>query len=158
MKYYFALLSIVLVLGCVGTQSPLGKVVAIGDNVSVDYTGMFENGTVFDSSAGRVLLEFSVGAGQMIKGVDAAVVGMHLDEERNVTIKPDDAYGNYSLSNIVMVSVQDVPDGTKTGSILYVNGQQVRVLDIRNNTVFIDMNHPLAGKTLVFRIRIVKIN
>jgi len=158
MKYYFALLSIVLVLGCVGTQSPLGKVVAIGDNVSVDYTGMFENGTVFDSSAGRVLLEFSVGAGQMIKGFDAAVVGMHLDEERNVTIKPDDAYGNYSLSNIVMVSVQDVPDGTKTGSILYVNGQQVRVLDIRNNTVFIDMNHPLAGKTLVFRIRIVKIN
>ncbi|HIG96943.1 MAG TPA: peptidylprolyl isomerase [Candidatus Aenigmarchaeota archaeon] len=158
MKYYFALLSIVLVLGCVGTQSPLGKVVAIGDNVSVDYTGMFENGTVFDSSAGRVPLEFSVGAGQMIKGVDAAVVGMHLDEERNVTIKPDDAYGNYSLSNIVMVSVQDVPDGTKTGSILYVNGQQVRVLDIRNNTVFIDMNHPLAGKTLVFRIRIVKIN
>ena len=158
MKYYFALLSIVLVLGCVGTQSPLGKVVAIGDNVSVDYTGMFENGTVFDSSAGRVLLEFSVGAGQMIKGFDAAVVGMHLGEERNVTIKPDDAYGNYSLSNIVMVSVQDVPDGTKTGSILYVNGQQVRVLDIRNNTVFIDMNHPLAGKTLVFRIRIVKIN
>jgi len=158
MKYYFALLSIVLVLGCVGTQSPLGKVVAIGDNVSVDYTGMFENGTVFDSSAGRVLLEFSVGAGQMIKGFDAAVVGMHLDEERNVTIKPDEAYGNYSLSNIVMVSVQDVPDGTKTGSILYVNGQQVRVLDIRNNTVFIDMNHPLAGKTLVFRIRIVKIN
>ena len=158
MKYYFALLSIVLVLGCVGTQSPLGKVVAIGDNVSVDYTGMFENGTVFDSSAGRVPLEFSVGAGQMIKGVDAAVVGMHLDEERNVTIKPDDAYGNYSLSNIVMVSVQDVTDGTKTGSILYVNGQQVRVLDIRNNTVFIDMNHPLAGKTLVFRIRIVKIN
>src|SRR3989344_2255539 len=158
MKYYFARLSIVLVLGCVGTQSPLGKVVAIGDNVSVDYTGMFENGTVFDSSAGRVPLEFSVGAGQMIKGVDAAVVGMHLDEERNVTIKPDDAYGNYSLSNIVMVSVQDVPDGTKTGSILYVNGQQVRVLDIRNNTVYIDMNHPLAGKTLVFRIRIVKIN
>src|SRR3989344_839267 len=154
MKYYFALIFVILALGCVNTTDNIVK----GDNVSVDYTGMLENGTIFDSSVGRSPLEFSVGAGQMIKGFDAAVIGMHLDEERNVTIKPDEAYGNYSLSNIVMVSVQDVPDGTKTGSILYVNGQQVRVLDIRNNAVFIDMNHPLAGKTLVFRIRIVKIN
>ncbi|MEK6887935.1 MAG: FKBP-type peptidyl-prolyl cis-trans isomerase [Candidatus Aenigmatarchaeota archaeon] len=152
MKYYFALLSIVLILGCVGTT---GKVVTIGDNVSVDYTGMFENGTIFDSS---LSLQFTVGAGQMIKGFDAAVIGMHDSEEKNVTIKPDEAYGNYSLDNIMIFPISSVPNGTKAGDVLYGDGQPVRVLEVRNDTVFIDVNHPLAGKTLVFKIRIVKIN
>ncbi|MFA4820363.1 MAG: peptidylprolyl isomerase [Candidatus Aenigmatarchaeota archaeon] len=152
MKYYLALLFVVLVLGCVQTQT--GKAVAKGDNVSVDYTGMFENGTIFDSGK----LQFSAGAGQMIKGFDAAVIGMHEGEEKNVTIKPEDAYGAYSPNNVVGIPSTNVPDDTKAGDVLYAGSQQVRVLEVRNDTVFIDANHPLAGKTLVFRIRIVKIN
>ena len=157
MKYYFALLFVILVLGCVGSQVPStsGKVIVKGDNISVEYTGTFENDTIFDSS---LSLQFTVGAGQMIKGFDAAVIGMHDSEEKNVTIKPDEAYGNYSLDNIMIFPISSVPNGTKAGDVLYGDGQPVRVLEVRNDTVFIDVNHPLAGKTLVFKIRIVKIN
>ena len=68
-------------------------IVEKGDTVSVHYTGTFDNGTVFDSSEGREPLTFIAGAGQMIKGFDEAVIGMELDEEKEIHIEPADAYG-----------------------------------------------------------------
>jgi len=68
-----------------------------GDNVKVDYTGAFDDSTIFDSSEKRGQpLEFEVGAGQMILGFDNAVVGMKKGDEKNITIKPSDAYGEYN--------------------------------------------------------------
>ena len=119
---------------------------------------MLENGTIFDSSVGRAPLEFNAGAGQMIKGFDTAVIGMHLNEEKTVTIKPEDAYGPYSINNTLAVPIVNIPNGTKVGDILYAGTRSARVLEIENNTVLLDVNHPLAGKTLTFKIKIVKIN
>ena len=165
-KYFLALVAIILVLGCT-TNAPqnstfnstsASQVVKTGDHISVDYTGMLENGTIFDSSAGRVPLEFNAGGGQMIKGFDAAVIGMRVGEEKTVTIKPEDAYGQYDEKNIVAIPITSVPNGTKVGDTLYAGRQSARVLDIKNNTAVLDVNHPLAGKTLIFKIKIVKIN
>lgn len=154
MKYILALLAIILILGCTST----GKAIVKGDNVSVAYIGSFENGTVFDSSVGRAPLEFSAGKGQVIKGFDAAVIGMHVNEEKNITIKPEDAYGPYNANNVLTVPASYLPPGAKAGDTLYSGGRPVRVIDVNNETALIDTNHPLAGKTLMFRIRIVKIN
>ena len=157
MKYILLLFSIILVLGCTSTQFS-GMAIANGDNISVDYTGSLEDGTVFDSSLGRGPLEFSAGSGRMIRGFDAAVIGMHVGEEKNVTIKPEDAYGPYNTSYIVEVSIGNIPDNAKVGDTLYSGSRSVHVIQIGNETAMLDANHPLAGKTLIFKIRIVKIN
>ncbi len=171
MKYalsIFALLATILVLGCVGTgqvanttntstNTTSANIVKAGDTISVDYTGTLENGTVFDTSIGRQPLEFKAGAGQMIKGFDAAVIGMSLGEEKTITIQPQDAYGQYSQSNVISVPIANIPNNTKVGDTLYAGTQTVKVLEINSTSALIDANHPLAGKTLIFKIKIVKI-
>jgi peptidylprolyl isomerase len=166
MKQIFLLLSLVLVLGCVGTQTnstanttinTTGLVVAAGDHVFVDYTGRLENGTIFDSSLGRAPLEFDAGAGQMIAGFDNAVIGMRVGEEKTVTLPPEEAYGPVDPINIVNVSRTLIPNNTKVGDILYAGSRAVVVLEIFNDTVTIDGNHPLAGKTLIFDIKLVDV-
>ena len=162
---FFLLFALVFITGCVSNpvtvnstanNSPLA--VAVGDHVSVDYTGRLENGTIFDSSSGRASLEFDVGAGQMISGFDSAVVGMREGEKKTVTLRPEDAYGMQDPSLIVKVPLANVPNGTKVGDELYTrSNQRVVVTDVTNETVTIDANHFLAGKTLVFDIGIVKI-
>ncbi len=152
MKYLVALVSVVFILGCAAALA-----VEKGDHVSVEYTGMLENGSVFDSSAGRAPLEFDAGAGQMIKGFDAAVIGMHKGDEKNVTIKPEDAYGMPDPKNVIEVPLSSIPNNMKAGDTLYAGDQPVRVVDIKNTTAVIDANHFLAGKTLIFKIKIVGI-
>lgn len=132
-------------------------IVAKGDTVSVDYTGRLENGTVFDSSSGRAPLEFTAGGGQMIAGFDAAVIGMHLNETKTVTIPPEQAYGMPRSDLIFDVPIANIPNGTKVGSTLYANMQQFTVVSINKTAAVLDGNHPLAGKTLIFDIKIVGI-
>ena len=166
MKYLIALIPILLVLGCVSNlvggntnnNNATDAVVKAGDTVSVDYTGRLENGSVFDTSIGRTPLEFTVGAGQMISGFDSAVLGMRVGEEKTITLPPEEAYGAPNPANIVAVPVTSVPNGTKVGDTLYSGGTAVKVVAVTNETVTIDANHPLAGKTLIFDIKIVKIN
>src|SRR3989344_6117200 len=149
MKYLAALFAVFLVLGCVNNMS-----VEEGDHVSVDYTGKLEDGTVFDSGRG---LEFDVGADQMIKGFDAAVIGMNENQTKTVTLQPEDAYGMPNPNYIAQVPIANVPSGTKVGDTLYAGGQRVVVTAVSNETVTIDANHPLAGKVLIFDIKVVKI-
>jgi FKBP-type peptidyl-prolyl cis-trans isomerase 2 len=158
MKWIIPLMAIALIAGCVSQTPQTGQVVAKGDNVSVEYTGMFENGTIFDSSAGRGPLNFTVGTGQLITGFDNAVLGMGEGQEKTVTIPPEDAYGQYNPNKTVEIPRNLVPNETQVGDMLYSAFGSVRVLAIYNSTVMIDMNHPLAGKTLVFSIKVLSIN
>ena len=162
MKYILALFAVFLVLGCVNMPNNSNNtlnssVVAAGDHVSVDYTGKLQDGTVFDSSIGRTSLEFDAGGGQMIKGFDAAVIGMGEGEKKTVTLSPEDAYGMPNPNLIVNISIKNVPNGTKVGDVLYANNQRVVVVAVTNETVTIDANHALAGKTLIFDIKVVRI-
>lgn len=128
-----------------------------GDHVVVHYTGTLDNGTKFDSSLDREPLEFDVGAGQMIKGFDNAVLGMKVGEEKTVTIKAADAYGENDPRNVIVIPKQNALQGVKEGDVLSTRGRQVRVVGVRNDTVIVDANHPLAGKDLTFKIELVKI-
>lgn len=152
MKSLATLALIVLILGCVNNVQ-----VEKGDKVAVDYTGKLENGTIFDSSSSRGPLEFTAGAGQMIKGFDSSVIGMKINESKTITIPPEDAYGAADPKNIIEVPISNVPNGTKAGDTLYARGQPVRVIKVTNETATIDANHPLAGKTLIFDITVVRI-
>jgi len=161
-----SLLFIVILAALVGIYAVLGPpasaTVAVGDTIKVNYTGTFTNGTVFDSSAGKQPLEFAVGSGQLIKGFDQAVLGMKLNEEKTVTIPPNDAYGQRNLTNIEQVPLSQLGNLTvKIGMSLTksINGQRYvgTVIAISDNEVVVDFNPPLAGQTLVFKIKVVDI-
>ena len=144
-----------------------------GDTVSVDYVGKLQNGTLFDTSikseaqkAGFPLrpsyapLEFKVGAGQMISGFDAAVIGMKEGEEKTVTLPPEQAYGQVQAGAVISLPLSQIgnSESIKVGSVLQANnGAQGTVIEITNGTAKIDFNHELAGKTLVFTIKMIKI-
>lgn len=184
--FVFALALALLVAGCAsqGKENVIGvdlvknstdaaRTAAKGDTVQVDYIGKLENGTVFDTSiaaeakkAGLPLrekydfLEFAVGAGQMIAGFDSAVLGMREGEEKTVNIPPAEAYGERTDKAVISIPVASIgnADGIAVGSMLYAqNGAAGKVVEITNGTAKVDFNHELAGKTLVFTIKMVKI-
>ena len=138
------------------------EIVENGDKVKVEYIGKHpDSGEVFDKSEGRGPLEFVAGAGQMIKGFDKAVMGMKLNDEKTVTIPPEDAYGEATVK--VEVSLEQImgegitPEvGTKVGSS---TGQQGEIVEINGDVVFIEFQNTndLAGKTLEFWIKVVEI-
>ena len=141
-------------------------VVKIGDKVKVEFTGSLEDGTVFDSSEkhGRPL-EFEVGAKMVIKGVDEAVIGMKKGEEKEVSIPPEKAYGPNNPALVKKIPRNQFPPTEKElkpGMILVIglpNGQQIpsRIVDVNSEELVLDLNHPLAGKTLKFKLKLLEI-
>jgi len=134
------------------------------DTVKVHYTGKLTSGEVFDSSVDREPLEFTVGAGQMIQGFDSAVEGMELNEKKTVTIPSAEAYGDRNDQLLHKVEKSNLPEDLKpeVGQTLVAGGpegQQTRVtvVEVTDNDITIDANHPLAGQDLVFDIELVQI-
>ncbi|MBU3714048.1 MAG: peptidylprolyl isomerase [Ferruginibacter sp.] len=135
-----------------------------GDLVKVHYTGKLTTGEQFDSSAGREPLEFTVGAGQMIKGFDAALPGMKLGDKKTINIPAADAYGERSEEAIIQFPRENVPADMKLepGMQLTLSNQAgqpvpVVVVEVQEEIVVLDANHFLAGKELVFDIELVEI-
>ncbi len=133
-----------------------------GDKVKVDYTGTLEDGTVFDTSEGKEPLEFEVGSGQLIKGFDDAVIGMEKGDEKEIKLEPADAYGDYNpalTQKVPRESLPKEPEPKPGMSLLMVlpDGKRfpVTISEVTDEEVTLDLNHPLAGKTLTFRIKIV---
>jgi FKBP-type peptidyl-prolyl cis-trans isomerase 2 len=159
-KTLIALLALMFFIsGCVGGNMEVKE----GDIVKVHYTGKLESGNVFDSSEGRDPLEFKAGAGQMIKGFDAAVIGMEVGEKKTVEIEPEDAYGQSSDELIQVVNKDRVGDQeVKVGDTLTAftpTGAPVTgvILEITEEGIKVDFNHELAGKKLIFDIELVDI-
>ena len=135
-----------------------------GDTIKVDYTGTLEDGKVFDTSKGKQPLEFEVGAGKIIPGFDKAVIGMEKGQEKDISIKPEDAYGEPKDEFKKEIPKSALPQGQepKVGMGLMMNtpqGQQfpARIIKVTDENITIDLNHPLAGKTLNFKIKIADI-
>ena len=137
------------------------EIVENGDKVKVEYKGTFpDTGEVFDKSEGRGPLEFEAGAGQMIKGFDAAVIGMKLNEEKTVTIAPENAYGKAGEGQRIEADLNQISaDGNVTVGmdVFATNGMQGKVESIDGNKAILLFEHPLAGKTLEFWIKVVEI-
>ena len=135
-----------------------------GDTVKVHYTGKLEDGTVFDSSEGRDPLEFTVGAGQLIPGFDAAVVGMAAGENKTVTIPSEQAYGPHNQEMVVQAERSQFPPETDPQIGMQFQGNAeggqtlvVTVTAVEGDKITLDGNHPLAGKDLTFDIEMVEV-
>lgn len=135
-----------------------------GDKVKVHYQGRLRNGETFDSSQGRDPLEFTVGAGQMIKGFDEGVKGMQVGDKKTVEIGADEAYGQRENGNMIEFPKEQFPPGMspEPGMQLMLSNEQgqqfpVVVAEVKEDSVVLDANHPLAGQDLIFDIEMVDI-
>jgi len=135
-----------------------------GDKVKVHYHGKLTNGETFDSSEGRSPLEFEVGGGMVIKGFDDGVTGMSIGEKKTVNIPFNEAYGPRNPEMIIEFPKDRFPQDMEieVGMPLAMSGGngeqfQVVVTEIKEDSVMLDANHPLAGQDLVFDIELVEI-
>ena len=135
-----------------------------GDKVKVHYHGRLNNGETFDKSEGREPLEFEVGSGMVIKGFDDGVTGMSVGEKKTITIPFNEAYGPKNPEMIIDMPRNRFPKDMEleVGMALAMSdgqGQQFEVVvtQLKEDSVVLDANHPLAGKDLIFDLEIVEI-
>ena len=135
-----------------------------GDTVKIHYKGKFDDGSVFDSSEGRDPLEFEIGSGNIITGVEEAVVGMQPEETKEAKIPPEKGYGEYRDDMVIEVEKTQFPEhiDPEPGQQLELqqpDGQKVTVTvtNVGEEKVTLDANHPLAGKDLNFEITLQEI-
>ncbi len=132
-----------------------------GSVVKVHYTGRLEDGKLFDSSLERGPLEFTIGAGGIIPGLENAIVGMKPGERKTATVLPEEAYGPYQAEMVFVVSRRQMPDdlSPQVGQRLELQHSDGRTAEllvsaVTETSVTLDGNHPLAGKTLIFEIEL----
>jgi FKBP-type peptidyl-prolyl cis-trans isomerase SlyD len=138
-------------------------VIQTGSLVAFDYTLTDETGKVIDSSKGKEPMHYTHGKGEIIPGLEKELTGMSVGSEKKVTIKPEDGYGQVNPQAFQEIPKDKLPpEGLKVGAVLTARGPDgqgapVRVHEIKENTVVIDFNHPLAGKTLFFDVKVTDI-
>ncbi len=136
-----------------------------GDKIKVEYIGKLDDGSIFDSSENHGKpLEFEVGSGQVIKGFDNAVLGMSEGDEKEFKIPPAEAYGQHDPALVQKVPRKIFPhEAELTAGLIFEaglpTGEKVpaMIAEIDDSTVTVDLNHPLAGKTLNFKIKLREI-
>jgi len=137
-----------------------------GDKVKVDYTGTLDDGTVFDSSSkhGKPL-EFKIGEKQVIPGFEKAVMGLKKGQEKTVKLKSAEAYGDRNPKLIRKIPKEQMPKDKqiKAGMILVMtlpNGAQLpaKIAEVTDKEVTLDLNHPLAGKNLNFKLKLSEVS
>ena len=135
-----------------------------GDKVKVHYHGKLANGETFDSSTGRDPLEFEVGSGMVIKGFDDGVTGMSVGDKKTINIPFDEAYGPRNPDMVIEMPKDKFPKDLdiEVGMPLGMSDQQgqqfqVTIVEIKDDIVLLDANHPLAGQDLVFDLELVEI-
>jgi FKBP-type peptidyl-prolyl cis-trans isomerase SlyD len=135
-----------------------------GSTVKIDYTLKDDKGEVLDSNSGKEPLVFKQGVQQIIPGLDKALLGMKVGDTKKVVVKPEEGYGKVDPKAETEVPKEALPEGAAVvGTRLMARGQDgnphpVTVKVVKDKTVVLDLNHPLAGKTLVFDIKVVSID
>jgi peptidylprolyl isomerase len=135
-----------------------------GDKVRVNYTGRSEDGQVFESSVGMVPFTFTIGAGEVVKGFEDAIIGMQPGERKKITIEPEDGFGLYEEDLVLEIPKSGLP----TDLILQVgtdfemeddegNVLPAVVIEILDDSILIDANAPLAGKRVIYDIELLDI-
>ncbi len=136
-----------------------------GDKIKVHYHGKLTSGETFDSSAGREPLEFEVGSGMVIKGFDEGVTGMSVGEKKTINIPYDEAYGPRNPEMVIDMPKERFPTDMELElgmPLMMSDGQgqqfQVTIVEIKDASVMLDANHPLAGQDLIFDLELVEIS
>jgi len=138
--------------------------VADGMVVTFDFTLTLSDGQVADTTQGEMPLRFVVGQGQLIPGLEDAMIGMEVGEERDVTLRPEDAYGEWDEEALEEVDRSELPEDAELeeGMPLEVTDTEgetfeASIYEVREDTVVLDYNHPLAGETLQFHVKVIDV-
>jgi FKBP-type peptidyl-prolyl cis-trans isomerase SlyD len=137
--------------------------VSSGTRVSIEYTLRLEDKAVIDTNVGSEPLTYVQGSDQIVPGLQKGLEGMRIGESKQVTIKPEEGYGAVNPKDFVEVKKEEVPqDALTVGAQLEGRDDSgrpfyARVVEVKNQTVVLDLNHPLAGKTLFFEVKILDI-
>lgn len=132
--------------------------VADGLKVTLEYTLTLPDKTVADSNVGQAPFSYTQGAHQIVPGLEKALIGMKVGQTKRVEVAAQEAYGAYDQKARVTVEKGKVPAGVKTGDLLQsADGRTVKVLEVQDKTVLLDLNHPLAGKNLTFDVKVLKV-
>jgi FKBP-type peptidyl-prolyl cis-trans isomerase SlyD len=140
-----------------------GQVIQDGSIVSIEYTLTDETGKVIDSSSGKEPLTYIQGAGQIVPGLEQKLNGLKVGDRKQVQVKPEEGYGLPNPQAFQEIPKEKIPpDAQKVGAILMSKtseGQSIamRVHEVKDKTVVVDLNHPLAGKTLNFDVKVTDI-
>jgi FKBP-type peptidyl-prolyl cis-trans isomerase SlyD len=139
------------------------RVIKDGSVVSLQYTLSGDDGKTIESNKGKEPLKYTQGQHQIIPGLEKELTGMKVGGEKRIKVKPEDAYGPIDPKAIQEFPKEKIPpEGQKVGTILTARGPQgqaipVKVKEVKEKTVVLDMNHPMAGKTLVFDIKVLEV-
>ena len=139
------------------------NMIEAGKTVKVHYKGTLADGTVFDSSEGRDPISFEIGSGQVIPGFEAAVAAMAVGESGTVDIPSAEAYGEPRAEMIGQVPRTELPDDLEpqVDMVLAMQSPEgempVRIIEVADDTITLDANHPLAGQDLTFELTLVEI-
>jgi len=134
-----------------------------GDTLRVHYTGKLNDGTTFDTSVGGDPLEFELGAGNLIPGFEQGVIGMRPGDSKTIVVEPSDGYGEYNEDLLLTVPRAQMPEelNPTVGDELEMSGDEesyvVTVTEATDDSIVLDGNHPLAGKTLSFELELIEI-
>jgi FKBP-type peptidyl-prolyl cis-trans isomerase SlyD len=134
-----------------------------GAVVSIEYTLTDEAGTVIDSNVGKDVLSYIHGAGQIVRGLERELNGLKVGDRKKVQVKPQDGYGPINEKAFQEIPREGIPpEAQKAGTMLMTKAPDgraipVRVHEVKDKTVVVDFNHPLAGKTLNFDVKVMKI-
>jgi peptidylprolyl isomerase len=135
--------------------------VKTGDKVAIHYTGKLEDGTVFDSSLEGDPLEFTAGSKDLIPGVSNAVIGMKPGESKTVEVPEAEGYGPHLPGYDQRIGLDELPEGLNVGDSLRAQAEGRTVIfwvtEMDDTSAVLDINHPLAGKKLIFDIELVSL-
>lgn len=136
-------------------------VIQEGSTVQMEYTLTDDKGSVLDTNKGQDPLTYTHGEGQIIVGLEKALKGLHSGDQKHVVVPPEDGYGPFKSEAIVEIPKEKIPpEAQKVGAHLMGRNNSgppipMRVKEVKEKTVVLDANHPLAGKTLTFDVKIL---
>jgi len=138
------------------------KMIKQGSEVSIEYTLTDKEGNVLDSNKGKKPFTFVANGSQIIPGLEKGIMGMHQGEEKKIEVAAKDAYGEIRKDLIMEVPLEKLPKGVKVGDVLTATGAngsvvQCKVKEVNEKSAKLDMNHPLAGKDLVFDVKVLEV-
>ena len=163
MRSLGTLVALLVLLAAAPAGAQSNAAIEKGSSVKIEYTLKDDKGAVLDTNAGKEALAFTQGAQQIIPGLDKALLGMKPGDSKKVTVKPEDAYGAVDPKAEAEVPKDALPQGAAVvGTRLLARGQDgqprpVTVKFVKDTTVLLDLNHPLAGKTLFFDVKVVSV-
>ncbi len=135
-----------------------------GSAVKMEYTLTDKDGKILDTNKGQEPLTYTHGEGQIIRGLEKALTGLHVGDQKHVVIPPEEAYGPVKPEAIIEVPKERIPpESQKVGAHLMARNQDgppipILVKEVKEKTVVLDANHPLAGKTLTFDVKIIGVD